>query len=165
MSRHDLTRCVSFIILITLVLVTLRLASSLARERGGDATSAVPFDRSHMLRHLAHQVMSPTYTAFATAVHELNRTTTPFCDAPTAVHLATLQDAWRRAVALWQRSAAFRLGPASAVASSIDFWPTRPRLIERHLTSSQPLTAAFLASVGSAARGLPAIEYLLFDPI
>jgi hypothetical protein len=45
----------------------------------------------------------------------------------------------------------------------IDFWPTRPPQIEAAVVD-QGRGALDLAKVGVTAQGLPALEYLLFDP-
>jgi predicted lipoprotein len=122
------------------------------------------FDRSRMLEHMAKRVMRPTYVELATATQALPPLASQFCAALSVGHLTTLQHAWRRAVAPLKRSEAFRLGPAILLASAVDFWPTRPRLIQKVLGDPQPITDEFIALAGAAARGVAAIEYLLFDP-
>jgi uncharacterized protein len=129
-----------------------------------EAEPDVPFDRHRMLAHLARHVMLPTYMAFAAATQDLHKAATQFCEAPTAAPLAAAQAAWKRAVVLWKHSEAYHLGPTTGLAMAIDFWPTRPRIIHSVMRSSQPLTAETIAFAGTAAQGLPAIEYLLFDP-
>jgi hypothetical protein len=117
-----------------------------------------------MLAHLARRVMWPTYVELATATQALPPLATQFCAALSVGHLTTLQQAWRRAVAPLKRSEAFRLGPGILLVSAVDFWPTRPPLIEKVLGNPQPITEEFIELVGAAARGIAAIEYLLFDP-
>jgi predicted lipoprotein len=108
--------------------------------------------------------MLATYTEFATATRTMPDLATQFCAALSVGHLTTLQQAWRQAVAPLKRSEMFRLGPAAGLISAVDFWPSRPPLIQKALADPQPVTEAFIESVGAAARGVSAIEYLLFDP-
>lgn len=126
-------------------------------------TPGAAFERSRMLDHLARHVMWPTYAEFASATSLLPELTAQFCAALSVEQLAALQQAWRRAVAPLQRSAAFRLGPAIGLAAAVDFWPSRPQVMQRVLGNPLPITAEFIESAGAAARGVSAIEYLLFD--
>jgi predicted lipoprotein len=117
-----------------------------------------------MLAHLARQVMLPTYVRFERAAATLHDATQTLCAAPTLSHLETTQQAWRQAAVLWKRTGAFQLGPTHAFAAAIDFWPTRPRLLQSALQAPAPMTLARVESMGAGAQGLPALEYLLFDP-
>ncbi len=123
---------------------------------------ATNFNRAQMLRHLVTEVVVPTYGDFAKAAQTLRRSTVSFCQEPSEEHLQPAQDAWKDAVALWKRSESYRLGPAMAFDSSIDFWPTRPKLIRKALNDSHPITESFIEFAGTPAQGLPAIEFLLF---
>ena len=127
-------------------------------------SAATAFDRNRMLEHLARRVMWPTYAELATATQALPPLATQFCAALSMGHLTTLQQAWKLAVAPLKRSEAFRLGPGVLLVSAVDFWPTRPSLIEKVLGNPQPITEEFIELAGAAARGVSAIEYLLFDP-
>jgi predicted lipoprotein len=108
--------------------------------------------------------MWPTYVELATAAQDLPPLATQFCAALSVGHLTTLQQAWKRVVAPLKRSEAFRLGPAMLLVSAVDFWPTRPPLIEKVLANPQPITEEFIELAGAAARGVSAMEYLLFNP-
>jgi hypothetical protein len=122
-----------------------------------------PFDRAQMLAHLAYHVMLPTYLEFEDAAQALQHATSQLCDAPTMPQLETAQARWRQAASVWKRSEAFQLGLTQTYAQSIGFWPVRPRRIRLALTSAQPISPAFVETMGAAAHGLSAIEYLLFD--
>ena len=66
----------------------------------------------------------------------------------------------------WERLAAVSVGPLveRRSARAIDFWPTRPAQIQRLLDDGLLgiTTMAQLDTVGATARGLPALEWLLW---
>jgi uncharacterized protein len=76
------------------------------------------------------------------------------------------QSFWVSAMLDWERLAAVAVGPLldRRSARTIDFWPTRPSQIQRILDAgTQNLTTVEqLESIGSTARGLPAVEWLLW---
>lgn len=71
--------------------------------------------------------------------------------------------AWRDALRAWVRLGAVAVGPLVERRSArrIDFAPTRPGQIERAI-ARRPEGAAALEATGSAAKGLPALEWLLW---
>ena len=76
------------------------------------------------------------------------------------------QPLWVQTMLHWERLAAVAVGPLleRRAARSIDFWPTRPAQIQRQLdaNAATPLTQEKIESVGSAARGLPALEWIFW---
>jgi uncharacterized protein len=76
------------------------------------------------------------------------------------------QPLWVSTMLAWERLAAVAVGPLveRRSARTIDFWPTRPAQIERILAAgTESLTMVKqLESIGSTARGLPALEWLLW---
>ena len=84
--------------------------------------------------------------------------------------------AWVRTMQAWTQASAIATGPLLQRRSSrsIDFQPTRPRLIVQAVESLRaqsgpsgaplPPDAARLERTGSPARGLPALEWLLWAP-
>lgn len=73
---------------------------------------------------------------------------------------------WIATMLAWETLAAVAVGPVleNRSARAIDFWPTRPAQIQRILDSGLAgLTdVRSLETVGSSARGLPALEWLLY---
>lgn len=76
------------------------------------------------------------------------------------------QPLWVQTMLHWERLAAVAVGPLleRRAARTIDFWPTRPVLVQRQLdaNAATPLTQEQIESVGSAARGLPALEWIFW---
>lgn len=76
------------------------------------------------------------------------------------------QSAFQRAVLAWKRAYAFRLGPfaTSEAFQRAAFWPARATSIEPVLGAAEPIDDRRVQALGVDARGLFALEYLLFDP-
>jgi predicted lipoprotein len=128
--------------------------------------SETPPDARPILRDVADLVILPTYAELATSTADLSSGLEALCAAPDEAKLATAQEAWRAARAPLKRAEAFAFGPIEdlRVDSTIDFWPARPDTIDDALAATEPVTDALIDSSASATKGLPAIEYLLFDP-
>ena len=75
------------------------------------------------------------------------------------------QSAFKRATLAWKQAYAFRTGPfvASEAFQRAAFWPTRASLVDTVLTDEAPIDEARVEQLGVDARGLYALEYLLFD--
>jgi predicted lipoprotein len=61
-----------------------------------------------------------------------------------------------------------RFGPVEdlRLGAAIDFWPARFDTIEAAITAApEPITAEYVASLGTSSKGMPALEYLMFDPV
>jgi predicted lipoprotein len=76
------------------------------------------------------------------------------------------QDAWLRLRPSWKRTLALPFGPVvdQGFDTAIDFWPVRPSSVEGGL-DSVPSNQAEIDALGVASKGMPALEYLLWDPI
>lgn len=110
----------------------------------------------------------PQSQAFADSAAALSQALEQHCAG--APKLAA-QQRWREALSAWARLSAVSVGPLIQRRSArrIDFVPTRPELIQKaidmlpaELPASAPAAEAAMQTVGSAARGLPALEWLLW---
>ncbi|KQU71133.1 MULTISPECIES: imelysin family protein [unclassified Rhizobacter] len=89
---------------------------------------------------------------------------------PTPGQLKEGQALWLQAMLSWRRLEALQMGPTLARRSSkaIDFWPTRPKVIQQAATitatapMSGPAANDAMERWGTAVKGLPALEWLLF---
>ncbi|GAB3431846.1 imelysin family protein [Giesbergeria sinuosa] len=99
---------------------------------------------------------------FAVQAQRLVGAASDYCTQPDAPE--RLHRQWAKALMSWQTLATPALGPVLQRRSQrqIDFWPTRPALLDKAL-ARKPQTLAELASIGSPAKGFPALEILLRD--
>ncbi len=121
-----------------------------------------------VMRDLANIVMLPWQGEIASSAATVKTTIAAFCDAPTEANLNAAQDAWRAARGPLKHAEMLKFGPVEdlRIGAAIDFWPVRPDTIEPAITSApEPITAEHVASLGTSSKGMPALEYLMFDPI
>lgn len=129
---------------------------------GGDETDAL---RRRVLHHVAHEVAEPAFDGFRLAAHAAADRASALCDAPDAARLAAARDAWIAERDAWQRLLPFNFGPIADQMQQgpLDFWPARPDTIDAAITDAPAaIDAAYLATRGTSAKGMPALEYLLF---
>ncbi|MCB9538261.1 MAG: imelysin family protein [Myxococcales bacterium] len=143
-----------------LAVVAATLAPGCDESAGGDA-----FERE-LITSWVQGYARPTHAALVGDAEALSARAAVFCAAPTAATLTEARDAWQQARGRWSQLAPLRFGPASAfparLGSNIDFGVLRAEAVVDVLAGDGPLTAADVAAAGAAARGLPAIEALLY---
>lgn len=119
-----------------------------------------------------HEWAVPRYQQFAEQGQGLTQAIDEACEAGASSpgRLSDLQQRWMRTAHTWRELEALQLGATLKRRSSryVDFWPTRPQIIERaaQMTAeapvSGPLADDLMARWGTAAKGLPALEWMLF---
>jgi predicted lipoprotein len=84
---------------------------------------------------------------------------------PNLARQRAAQTAFKRATLVWKQAFAFRAGPFvdSEAFQRAAFWPARPTLIDALLSDREPIDQQRGQQLGVDARGLYALEYLLFD--
>lgn len=153
----------------------LRTVAGLAAACGAPAwaqrshtTWAVPFYRpTDVAAGLYEHWAPPRAQAWVTATGWLASALQALSDAaPAAAALAReqAQAAWLQAVDAWERLATVQFGPLiqRRSARQVDFTPTRPELIQRAIERA-PASAADMERIGTPAKGLPALEWLLWS--
>lgn len=124
-----------------------------------------PRDRRAVLEALAREVVADLAGDLAHRTRELHLAVTVFSNEPRP---ATRHDARRRfldAVLAWKRAQAFRSGPfvSSHAFQRAAFWPTSSAAVGAAL-AAPVLDEQLVEGLGVEARGLWALEYLLFAP-
>ena len=126
-----------------------------------------PFDNQAMLESLGSEVIIPSYASFAQETAALVSMATAFCDAPTTSSLKNLQSQWKRARVAWKQMDVIEFGPYVdqpwRLGPKIDSWPVREDTVEDNLASEEPLSLERVRTLGASSRGLPVMEYLIFD--
>ena len=108
--------------------------------------------------------LPPRARAFQAEAQRLSAALKTDCDKPGAA--PALQAQWTQVLTAWAALSTPAAGPVLTRRSqrAIDFWPARPTLIEKAL-QRQPKTLADLETVGTPAKGIPALEWLLRRPL
>ncbi|RZJ62640.1 MAG: hypothetical protein EON49_01615 [Acidovorax sp.] len=129
--------------------------------------NAVPFyDTVHALQGIYGHWALPRAQDFDRGASALVPAVAALCQAPAADGKAALESAraaWQATARSWEQLAAVSVGPVIARRSqrAIDFTPTRPALIEKAI-ATQPQGAKAFERIGTPAKGLPALEWLLW---
>jgi predicted lipoprotein len=133
--------------------------SSGPTNNGGDKGTS--FDRKAMLANMSANIIIPAYTAYQTTTVNLDAAVTAFNTAPDATKLSALQDAFKAAYKQWQATSEFDFGPAgdASFRANTNTYPTDLNQINSNI-SSGTYNPALLANL--SAKGLPALDYLLF---
>lgn len=131
------------------------------------AQSAVPFYKpGDVVAGLYQHWAQPRAAAFSDTAKKLHAALATFCSAPSASpqSAAAARSAWQTAVTDWERLSSVPFGPLIERRSvrAIDFQPTRPQLIERAIKQA-PRGASAMERIGTPAKGLPALEWLLWE--
>lgn len=128
-----------------------------------DAPSA---DRQQVLRDLVANVIVPSYDDVTSSTASLLGAVSALRAAPSADTLRASQTAYRSARAQHKTTEAYLLGPADDLAitgEAIDTWPADTVKLEALLASTTAVDVVEVTKLGTNQRGLPALEYLLFD--
>ncbi len=131
-----------------------------------DVPAYAPADIVHGLHAFWSVPRAEAFTVRTQALFEALRALdalAPSGAASARAELEAARVAWIVAMLAWERLSAVGLGPLveRRVARRIDFAPARPSLIE-HAIQTQPQGPAAMERIGTPAKGLPALEWLLW---
>lgn len=144
------------------------LLGSLSQAQTVASHVAIPFyTPGHFMAGVYRYWYAPQAEEFARQSAALPTAITAVCDGEAAAGTARLQQAraqWQASAAAWDRLSGVLIGPLvqRRSARQIDFTPTRPALIERAIQTA-PRDAAAMERIGTPAKGLPALEWLLWS--
>nr|WP_315429284.1 imelysin family protein [uncultured Albidiferax sp.] len=123
-----------------------------------------PFDAyAGFVRGVYAQWYVPGAQSFAQQSQALAESLQQFCAAEASADVEPVRQQWLRSVSAWERFSAVRGGALLARRSprSLDFMPTRPEAIAAAVRSA-PSDAAAMDAIRAPAKGLPALEWLLW---
>ena len=152
--------CPSRHVLCALSLGTLAIAAGCLEPAEGPS-------RREVLAHLADAVIVPGQARLASDAAALADKLAAVCVAYDPALHADVQAAWRAVRADWSVASAWAFGPVATQmqAGPLDFWPVRVDTIEAKIAEAPAkIDAAYIDALGTSAKGMPALEYLLFTP-
>lgn len=144
---------------LSLSLLTLVLWLAVGCER------VQPYDYKQLFADTASVVVLPGYRELRAQSSELLKATTAFCKTPETTSLESLRKAWREARGAWKRIQVVHYGPVMdlSLRSHLDWWPSKPNKIQEALDATGTADVKWIGGLGASARGLPAMEWLLFS--
>jgi uncharacterized protein len=139
------------------------LLSTCASAQSNWAQVVVPiYSPAQVLQGLHQHSSLPAAQRFARDAQALTIALQSGC-AATRADLTPVQALWVSASQSWEQLSTVAIGPVLARRSQrqIDFSPARPALITKAIQTA-PQDAAAMERIGSPAKGLPALEWLLW---
>ena len=123
-------------------------------------------ERLEILQAISAEIVLSHYGDFASQSEQLTQAVTTLCDELTEEKFERAQEAWWETRARWKRVEVVTFGPAFAypdrLGPRIDDWPVNRDAVEELLEDEPVINFDMLSQLGSAVRGLPVIEYLLW---
>lgn len=133
-----------------------------AANPSAESSSQGEFDRYTMLANILNNVVLPANENFVQQAAILRDALRALEAAPSVETVAAAQEAWRSASNAWAQCDLFSSRELALLHNQVDKWPSNLEFIEDFIAEAETLDQSFVASIGSTAKGLPAIEYLLF---
>ena len=123
----------------------------------------MPDRRRELLSSWTSDFLLAHYAEFTTKLEALRSASRVLEGEPDDEELSDVKAAWREARRPWKETEVFKFGPVVdeplRYGPKIDFWPARPDAVDAVLAATGTIDPEGL---GAAAKGLPAVEYLLF---
>jgi uncharacterized protein len=150
-------RYLLFFIPVLLVLGCSKSGSS--GKSGGGTTS----NNDSVLVNIGANIILPSYQGLAGAVNSLDSAIGAFNAGPNGAKLDNVQTLFKNAYLAWEAVSAYDyFGPAgnnTPVLAALNVFPTNATLIDSNISVGSTNITAF---ANTAARGFPALDYLLF---
>jgi predicted lipoprotein len=130
-------------------------------SNGSTGNTGSSFDRKGMLTNISTNIIIPSYTAYQATTVTLDAAVTTFNTTPNSANLSALQAAFQSAYKAWQSASTFEFGPAAQIELRVNTntYPADITQINSNITS-KTYNPALLSNL--PAKGLPALDYLLF---
>jgi len=127
----------------------------------GTSTGSTSFDRQGMLTNISTNIILPAYTSFQADAASLDAAVIAFNATPNSTNLKALQLAFKTTYQQWQSTSVFELGPTATATLrvNVNTYPTSISQINSNITAGT-YDPQILANL--SAKGLPALDYLLF---
>lgn len=123
------------------------------------------FDQEGMLTHYADDIIVPGYAALRQRTDRLVEDLDDFVGSPSVASLATARATFLETYLLWQQVSVYSFGPAESrdLVAKVNPFPTNTGRIDEIIASDSDEDLNFHSNSANAfARGLPALDYLLF---
>lgn len=148
-------------IYITIIFFSCSLIYSCKKKKDDDTTPQQEFDRAAMLANLANNIILPNYAELKLRADSFDIVTSAFIANPDSSKLLALHNASDKLYKAWQLCSVFELGQAETevLRASLNTFPTDTTQINSNISSG---TYNLSSAANIDAKGLPAIDYLLF---
>ena len=127
---------------------------------GDDSVATV--DETAVLKDIAEIVARPSYATLKAASDSLQSALDAFVASPSEATLGPARENWKATMTAWNQTRTFAFGPAKDIEPNIRWHlGADPEAIDASIAAGSPFD---IEALGASQKGLPALEYLLFDP-
>jgi len=130
-------------------------------------SEAIP--HGQVLESLATQVALSHYDDFTDTSEAMAQACVALCGALDEGSLSAAREAWWAARQPWKRAEVVQFGPVVEyplrLGPKLDDWPVNGEAVEEMVAGELPLDQAGFDAMGSATRGLPVVEHLLWADV
>lgn len=122
--------------------------------------------RKSVLRDTANRAIVPACQSLLAQSRELTNAIGLLLRSPSPVTLVNSQDAWKRTMLAARAIQACEVGPLTERDAASTFFHSSilPLRVKEVLSTTQPINERYVEELGSPAKGMFALEYLLFGP-
>lgn len=153
----------SFLLAIFAVSLLLGISFSCSKSGSSGNGSGNTIGKDSSLINIGNNIILPAYQSLAISANSLDSAIFDFNAGPNSTKLAAVQALFKTAYIRWASASEFDyFGPAATgqpLLAGLNLFPTNTTTIEGNITAGNNNVNAF---ANSSAKGLPALDYLLF---
>ena len=125
------------------------------------------YSKKALLTNLYSNTIIPEHQSFYSQTKTFDSTFVAYKNTSNTTTLNNLRNSWKETKSTWERLESFDIKSTKqlVIHNKIDKYPINITALENNLNSSKTLDKAFVQASGSTAKGLAAIEWLLFKKI
>lgn len=133
-------------------------------DKGNPFEKINDFDQKPLLDHLGHSIILPAYQKLSEENAALETAIIALVDEPTSITLAQAREQLKVARLAWQWCTPYQFGPAemAGLSAELNIYPVDQNQINQNMASGN-YDLSTLSNTD--ARGFPALEFLLHDPV
>jgi uncharacterized protein len=123
------------------------------------------FDRRAMLENQADAVVISSWNSMLESIDLLQLSIENYTNAPTESNLVILQSDWKNTYQIMKQCELYQFGVVEDgfLWSKLDFWPLRKDAVNEFIIDNNLFDSDVLETKGVTVKGMPVIEYLIFD--
>lgn len=150
----------------TKIFLALLFVASTGMYQSCKKTEVAEYDRVELMNNLVENVILPRHIDAQTETHVLYTAAQAFKADASLANFQALRQAWLASKKAYKFIELFNVGDVydTYMHNKVNKWPCNADFIDAMLQEGTTLNQTYVDTKGSTAKGLPALEYLLFSP-
>jgi predicted lipoprotein len=153
------------VIIPTIIITSLLFFVSCNTDGITESEYQIQYTRTAQLENIYENEILVLSNEFIQKTTLLQSNVQEFKTNSTLVNLTETQASWVATLKVWKQLELYNLGAVenSFIHFEINRWATNTETIDEYIDGNETINDTFIASKGSSAKGIAAIEYLLFS--